>query len=807
MQDFEKLGAFYLGRRADPPGDEPELILYDSKDLTTHAVIIGMTGSGKTGLGVGIIEEAAMDRVPVIAIDPKGDLGNLLLSFPKLRAQDFAPWVDPRAATEKGQTREEFAAGTAKLWRDGLKSWGQTPARIKALREAVDMAIYTPGSSAGVPVSVLREFNAPPQELMDDGDLYRDRLQGTATSLLTLLDIDADPVSSPEHILLTQVLDQAWQAGQALDLAGLIAAVQDPGIERIGVMELDSFFPPKERFAFALKLNNLLAAPGFDAWMRGEPLNMDSLLFGPGGKPRISVMSIAHLSDAERMFFVTLLLTELVAWMRRQPGTGSLRAILYMDEIFGYMPPVANPPSKQLFLTLLKQARAYGLGLVLATQNPVDLDYKGLSNTGTWFIGRLQTERDKARVRDGLLGADGSDRLEPAELERILSGLGKRRFLLHNVHESEPVLFDTRWVMSYLAGPLTRDQISLLSKDQPLSGQAEESAPTAPPATAAGSGARPVLPPGIKQVFVPAERVPETGERMVYYPSLLAAGKLAYQRARPKISQRQDFMMFAEASDDSTDVDWLEASSLELSPADLDARPEPDAAFAELPAPLGRSAQFKSWQKELRRHLRTERPLTLYKSASLKTTSTAGETERDFRIRLQQIGNEQRDLKVAKLRERYEKKVTTLENRLQRAQQAVEKQSEQARGQKLDAAISFGTAVLGALLGRKKVSTTSASRMGTAVKKAGRIGQESADVRRAQEIAAAVQAELAELQAKFDNDVEALDSAYDAQSDELDEIDVNPKAADVHVSLLALGWLPYIEDADGLLAPAWTRET
>jgi hypothetical protein len=805
MQDFEKLGAFYLGRRADPPGDQPELILYDSKDLTTHAVIIGMTGSGKTGLGVGIIEEAAMDRVPVIAIDPKGDLGNLLLSFPKLRAQDFAPWVDPRAAAEKGQTPDEFAAATAELWRDGLKSWGQTPARIKALREAVDMAIYTPGSSAGVPVSVLREFDAPPQELMDDGDLYRDRLQGTATSLLTLLGIDADPVSSPEHILLTQVLDQAWQAGRTLDLAGLIAAVQDPGIERIGVMELDSFFPPKDRFAFALKLNNLLAAPGFDAWMQGEPLNLDSLLFGPGGKPRVSVMSIAHLGDAERMFFVTLLLTELVAWMRRQPGTGSLRAILYMDEIFGYMPPVANPPSKHLFLTLLKQARAYGVGLVLATQNPVDLDYKGLSNTGTWFIGRLQTERDKARVRDGLLGADGSDRLDPGELDRILSGLGKRRFLLHNVHESEPVLFDTRWVMSYLAGPLTRDQIALLSKDQPLSATDVEAPATQTPTVSGAGGARPVLPPAIKQVFVPAERVPEAGERLVYSPSLLAAGKVAYQRARPKVSERQAFMFFAEAHDDSADVDWLEASPLQLDPADLDARPEPDAAFAELPAPLGRAAQFKTWQKNLRRHLRTERPLILFKSAALKESSAPGETERDFRIRLQQLGNEQRDLKVAKLRERYEKKVATLENRLLRAQQALEKQQEQARGQKLDVAISFGTAVLGALLGRKRISTTSASRMGTAVKKAGRIGQESGDVRRAEETVAKVQTELAALQTKFDDEVAELDDAYDAQADELETIEVNPKSTDVHVGLLALGWLPYIEDGDGLLVPAWSQ--
>jgi len=448
MQDFEKLGAFYLGKRVTAEDGEltEELILYDSKDLTTHAVIIGMTGSGKTGLGVGLIEEAALDHIPVIAIDPKGDLGNLLLSFPKLRGTDFEPWVDPRAAAEKGQTMTEFAKTMAARWRKGLADWGQAPKRIAALRAAVDMAIYTPGSSAGTPLSVLAEFSAPPPELLADRDLYRDRVQGTATGLLTLLDIDADPVGSREHILLSNVLDEAWKNGRSLDLAGLIQQIQSPGIKRIGVMDLDTFYPPKDRFALAMCVNNLLAAPGFEAWMSGPPLDIDRLLFGETGKPQISVLSIAHLGDAERMFFVTMLLTEVIAWVRRQPGSGSLRAILYMDEIFGFLPPVANPASKQLFLTLLKQARAYGLGLVLATQNPVDLDYKALSNTGTWFIGRLQTKGDRDRVRAGLQGATGSGNLKPGALDRTLAGLGKRRFLMHNVHEQHPVLLETRWV-------------------------------------------------------------------------------------------------------------------------------------------------------------------------------------------------------------------------------------------------------------------------------------------------------------------------------------------------------------------------
>jgi hypothetical protein len=366
-------------------------------------------------------------------------MGNLLLTFPQLKGKDFEPWVDARAAAERGQSPADFAGSVAKTWKEGLASWGQKPARIKALRQAADFAIYTPGSTTGTPVSVLREFSAPPPELRDDRDLHRERVQSAATGLLTLVGVDADPITSPEHILLATVLDRAWQEGRSLDLPALIGAIQQPGIDRIGVMDLDSFFPPKDRFALAMRLNNLLAAPGFGAWMEGIPLDADKLLFSESGKPRVSIMSIAHLGDAERMFFVTMLLAELISWMRRQPGSGSLRAILYMDELFGYLPPVANPPSKALFLTLLKQARAFGLGLVLSTQNPVDLDYKALSNAGTWFIGRLQTERDKARVREGLAGAAGSDHLPVEDLDEVLAGLGKRRFLLHNVHERTPV--------------------------------------------------------------------------------------------------------------------------------------------------------------------------------------------------------------------------------------------------------------------------------------------------------------------------------------------------------------------------------
>jgi len=795
MQDFEKLGAFYLGKRVDADTGEStdDLILYDSGDLTTHAVIIGMTGSGKTGLGVGLIEEAAIDRVPVIAIDPKGDLGNLMLTFPKLRPADFEPWVDRQAATQAGKDVPEFAKSMAELWKNGLAKWGQTPARIKKLRDAVDISIFTPGSTAGQPISVLGEFSVPNASLMDDPDLYREHLQSTASGILTLLRIDADPLTSREHILVANVLDHAWQKGVGLDLAGLITAIQSPGFAKIGIMDVDTFYPAKDRFALAMRLNNLLAAPGFDAWMRGQALDMDSLLYTDTGKPRVSIMSIAHLEDAERMFFVTMLLNELIGWMRQQSGGSSLRAILYMDEIFGYLPPVSNPPSKRPFLTLLKQARAYGVGLTLATQNPVDLDYKALSNTGTWFIGRLQTERDTARVRDGLQAAAGSENLPADKLEHILAGLGKRRFLLHNVHEREPVMMETRWVMSYLAGPMTREQIKLLMADRIDTTVAVPCEAKAP----AGQNVLttpPLLPPGIEQCYFPATRLPGAGERIVYQPRLVCAADISYSNARYHVDERRTFLLSAELDEGEVAIDWSLVDEPAVERPDLEKDPEDDASYAECPAALMQAKNYKTWEKSLSRWLRTDKVITLYKSKLLKETSRADESERDFRIRLQQRGNEVRDQKVAKLRQRYETKVTRLEDRLRRAQQAVERESEQARGAKLDTAISFGTAVLGALLGRKRVSVTSASRVGTAARKAGRISTQSADVKRAEETVAAVRDDLEQLQIKFDDDVAALDDAYDAQAEELQEVPIRPLAKNVHIALLRLGWIPYVED-------------
>ncbi|MGH7220077.1 MAG: ATP-binding protein, partial [Nitrospiraceae bacterium] len=565
-EDFEKLGVFYLGRPYDLAikQSKPGWLLYDSKDLVTHAVCVGMTGSGKTGLCIGLLEEAAIDGIPALIIDPKGDLANLMLNFPQLRGEDFAPWINEDDARKKGLSPADYATQQAELWKKGLGDWGQSGERIQKLRDAADVVVYTPGSNAGIPVSILKSFAAPSQEILDDAEMLRERISTTVTSLLGLVGVEADPIKSREHILLSTILDHTWKARQDLDLATLIQQIQTPPVAKIGVLDLDSFYPSKERFALAMQLNNLLAAPGFSAWLEGEALDVGQMLHSPGGKPRLAIFSIAHLNDAERMFFVTLLLSQTLGWIRAQSGTTSLRAILYMDEIFGYFPPVANPPSKQPLLTLLKQARAFGLGVVLATQNPVDLDYKGLANTGTWFIGRLQTERDKARVLEGLEGAAASSgkKFDKQEMEQTLAGLGNRVFLLNNVHEDAPEVFQTRWTLSYLRGPLTRTQIKMLmepvrGKTPGARGEVESAkSPTPYPSPLTPHGSRPMLPPDVPQHFIPIRGSQPSGSALIYQPMLLGASQVRVSDNKASVDVTQDVTVLAPISDGAVAVDW-----------------------------------------------------------------------------------------------------------------------------------------------------------------------------------------------------------------------------------------------------------
>ena len=790
MQDYEKLGLFYLGRPLDDGGrplDSP--LLYDARDLVTHALCVGMTGSGKTGLCLALLEEAAIDGIPAIAIDPKGDLGNLMLAFPELRPEDFRPWIEESEAARAGKTPDEFAATTAELWRKGLSESGQAPERVAKFRDACEVAIYTPGSSAGLALSLLKSFAPPPASTSADPDFLRERVLGTVSGLLGLLGIEADPIQSREHILFALLFERAWSEGRALSLADLVREVQAPPIERVGVLDLETFFPSKERGALALRLNNLLASPGFQAWMQGEALDIQRLLWTSAGKPRIAVLSIAHLSDAERMFFVTLVLEELVAWMRTQSGTTSLRALFYMDEIFGYFPPSANPPAKTPLLTLLKQGRAFGLGCVLATQNPVDLDYKGLANCGTWFLGRLQTERDKLRVLDGLEGASASSgaAFDRAEMERILAGLGKRVFLLHNVHGEHPQLFQTRWALSYLRGPLTKNQIaSLMSSrkasapsasigpDRSASSPTPSSGLVAPaivptPRSAAPAATRPPLPAGIPEHFLPPVRDGATR----YAPSLLGEARVHFVDAKRGVDVWQSLAVLAPLAKDggnpwetASDFDELESFAGE---------PLSGATFDPLPAEAQRAKTFDSWSRSFALHLYGTRALVLVACPALKLVSKPGEP---------------RDRELERLKSKYAPRVASANDRIRRAEERVRRETAQYEQQKSQSMISVGATLLGALFGRKLASTSNVGRATTAARGMSRAAREKEDIGSAADALRAAKDELIALELAFQEDAEELGALPEPEALGLLDVPVKPRKADTVVERVALVWVP-----------------
>jgi hypothetical protein len=638
--------------------------------------------------------------------------------------------------------------------------------------------------------------------------LLRERISTTVTGLLGLLGIDADPIQSREHILLSTILGHAWGLGSDLDLAAVIQSIQSPPVAKIGVMDVEAFFPSKDRFALAMKLNNLLAAPGFQAWLDGAPLDIQQLLYTASGKPRLAIFSIAHLSDAERMFFVTLLLSQMVGWMRAQSGTTSLRALLYMDEIFGYFPPVANPPSKLPLLTLLKQARAFGLGIVLATQNPVDLDYKGLANTGTWFIGRLQTARDKARVLEGLEGASSSagKTFDRGRMEQTLAGLGNRIFLMNNVHEDEPVVFETRWCLSYLRGPLTRSQIKLLMDTRRVeaAGPSRERTPAPSSPQRAGTASRPILPPDVPQHFLAIRGTKPEGGELIYVPMLLASSHVHFADDKSGIETTQEVTVLVPMSEGAATVNWEKAAPAPMSVADLEQAPHGEAQFVEPPPAIGKAKNYETWNKEFAGWLYRTQKLELFKSPSAAQLSNPGESERDFRLRLQQSGREQRDKGADSLRRKYAPKIAALQERVRRAEQQREKQQTEARSSQVQAAISMGASILGAFLGRKTISATNIGRATTAIRGAGRVLKESQDVSIAQENVTALQQQLADLEAQFKKEREALAAGSDPLQEKLQPVSLKPAKADITVKLVSLAWTPHWRSSDGSMAPAWT---
>lgn len=814
MKDYEQLGRFFLGHRHDldlgETGTDP--ILYDAGDLTTHAVCVGMTGSGKTGLGITLIEEAAIDGIPSIAIDPKGDLGNLLLTFPELEPGQFRPWIDEAEAARNGRTPEAQAQWTADLCRKGLASTGQDPERIGRFAAAVDRTVYTPGSRAGAPLSILRSMVAPPAAVMGDDELRRERVRATVSSLLGLLGMDADPITSREHIFLATLVDRAWSEGRDVDLPSLIHQIQKPGFQRVGVMDLESVFPAADRLGLAMAVNNLIASPGFEVWTEGEPLDIGGLLYTADGRPRLSIVSIAHLSDAERMFVVTSLLNEVVSWVRAQPGSRSLRALLYMDEIFGYMPPVAEPPSKRPLLTLLKQARAQGVGLVLATQNPVDLDYKGLSNAGTWFLGRLQTERDKGRVIEGLEGASAQAgaTFDRPRMERLLAGLGSRVFLMNNVHEDAPVVFRTRWALSYLSGPLTRDQITRLGEGRggPAPGPGAAASDVGARARSTTTNAepvpetRPVVPSDVIERFLPVTHPAGAGEQLVYRAGLGAVAMLHYSKAAVGVDEWTQVVTLAPLPTKASTSPWAEGAEPPGGVPMFDDEPEPGAGFAPIPPVAQNAKTYQRWRKMLATHLYRSRTLQLWRCRKPKLVSLVGEGAGAFRGRLGDALRQDRDLRVEKLRKRYAPKLTRLQDQVARAQQRVEVEQSQYKQKKMQTAISFGATVVGALFGRKLGSVGNVGRAASAMRGAGSAAKERGDIARAGERLETLQQRLVELEETCQGELDALRGSVDIDALTVTEVKVAPRKADLDIEPLLLVWTPWRVGSDGSAHPA-----
>jgi hypothetical protein len=776
---YEKLGLFYLGRRYDLPRDRllAEPLLYDSRDLVTHAVCVGMTGSGKTGLGIVMIEEAAIDGIPVLAIDPKGDLANLLLTFPRLSVDDFRPWVNAADAEARGITTEALAANEAAAWRAGLAEWDQDVSRIERLRAAADIRVLTPGSRAATPLAMLKTLTPGDER---DPEEATARLGTTAASVLSLAGVaDVSPVGR-EHVLIAALLDHAWRAGRTVDLPWLIQHVQRPPMDRVGVLDLETFYPGRERQELAVRLNGVLAAPGFDVWLSGEPLDIQALLYAADGRPRVSIVSIAHLSDAERMLVVALLLNEVRAWTRAQTGTASLRALVYLDEVFGYLPPVANPPSKAPLLTLLKQARAFGVGVMVATQNPVDLDYKALSNAGTWFLGRLQTERDKARVLDGLEGAAAGASLDRKTLDTTLSALDKRVFLLHNVQEKEPVVFQTRWTMSYLRGPMDREELGRLRG--PIASEPQVSRPT----SWEGDTAKPVMPAGVPEFFLPGA-APHT----TYQAHLYGSARVTYSDAGRGVDVQVDLHTTTPVRAGPVPADWADATLVTHPPESLlEAPTVPDARYEPLPPAALDPRQYAGWEHEFERWVAESQRLRLLAAPRLDVISRSGEPERDFRARVRQAQHEQRDAAVERLRAKYATRLARLTERVRNAQDVVARERQQVEQQKMQTALSMGAAVIGALIGRKAVSMSTLGRATTAARGVSRASKEREDVARAETKARDARAVLEDLEREAASEIDALTASLTPDSEPIDAVEIKPTRGGVRARLVALVWVP-----------------
>ncbi|MDA1329499.1 MAG: DUF87 domain-containing protein [Chloroflexi bacterium] len=813
-------GKFYLGRLFDLGKSKisKSPLLYDPDDLTTHGVVFGMTGSGKTGLCITLLEEAALNNIPALMIDPKGDIANALLHFPDLQPKDFQPWINPDQARRAKQSVEQAAEATATEWKAGLAEWGITPARIKALGEAAEFTVYTPGSDVGVPVSILASLQAPPLDWKKEREAILERIASTSTALLGLVGFgDVDPVKSREHILLSNIFEHAWSQGNDLELGELILQVQNPPIKTLGVFEVDKFFPAKERDTLAMKLNNILAAPNFQTWLEGEPLDIEKLLFTKEKKPRHSVFVLSHLSDAERMFFVTLLYSAVETWMRSQAGTNSLRAIIYFDEIHGYLPPVAEPPSKGPMLRLLKQARAFGIGQLLATQNPVDVDYKALSNAGTWFIGKLQTEKDKERLLDGLEGA-ASDGLNRKDYDKMISALDKRVFLLHNVHEQKPVAFHTRWAMNYLAGPITRSQIpalNALANAKPpadLPGNRSTSQRKETNMASTGSANRPALPNGTQEVFLPTElslaaaaeaaRRPLPAEsknpNILYRPGLIAQAQIRYLKRTYNLDHDQNKSVLIEELPERGLI-WEDYEVAAVDERTLDRHPQDEAAFGPLSSRLSDAKSFNNLESDFTDWIYRSCEVQIWHNEILALYGDPGLSKEEFLQLCEQESKLQREAEIEKTKTKYDRSLKSLQKKLSGEQRELQEDEAEANQRKMEEIGTHLENVIGLFGGSRRRLTTSLTKRRMTSKA-------QADVEESKQAIADLEVDIQDMGEEIQDAVNAIHDKWDDAATDVQQIPMAPLKKDIYVSLFGIAWLPYYKVDDGgreMLIPAY----
>lgn len=799
-------GSLYLG--ATPPADgadrsDADNLIYESDQLTTHGVIVGMTGSGKTGLGIDVLEEALLSGIPALIIDPKGDMGNLRLMFPDFEGSDFEPWVSADEADRDGKTVAAHAADTASMWQSGLADWGIESDRLRRLRDNVPITIYTPGSSAGSPLNIIGSLAAP--EDLDDIETIRDEIEGFVTSILSLVDVDSDPLSSREHILLSNIIEQSWSQQRDLDLAGLVGQVLNPPMRKLGVFELDQFFPPDDRMKLAMRLNGVIASPSFAAWVEGPELDIDALTRTSDGRPRAAVMSLGHLSDQERQFVVTLILSKLTTWMRAQAGSGDLRLLVYMDEVFGYLPPTANPPSKKPLLTLLKQARAFGVGLLLSTQNPVDLDYKALSNMGTWMIGRLQTERDKARLMDGLSAASGD--VDVAALSETISGLPKRHFVLHQTRGKQPKVFQTRWAMSYLAGPLSRAQIEILAEGQDVPGDAvESSAPVVAAATVAAEPAAPALADDesdvmpeiadnapVRYIDAAAEWAQSLGaspKPKRHEPALVARVIMRFDDTKANFAVDQEWEAVLHPITDHPDPS--DAVSVYYDDRDLISE-APDGAIYQLTdARLDTKTYFNNYTRKLKDHLYRTQAVVLLANPTLKAYGRPGESGDEFQRRCIDLADDKADIESAKLRDKYDGQVDRAELALVKAEDRLRELEEAADAKKNDELLSGAGSLLGALLSGKGKGLAGrlARGLGGAGRRRSRTSQARQRISTAKNRIDEAGAKIYDLEEKLEGDLRDIGDKWMDIANKIESLEVGLEKVDIAVDEVVLAWLP-----------------